>query len=90
MKSKQSHKKDQFYEELQESINKVGQEGEVILLGDLIARIGNIVIRVPEIAHTYMKRQENENGERVLVLPYWTTQHWLRYRGTTNLTQREE
>lgn len=58
--------KDQFFDRLQDEIYKMGNDREIILLGDLNARTGNTTNS--KIVGKYGEEVVNDNGERLINL----------------------
>lgn len=61
--TKPQEEKDQFYDELQEILNNIPPKDEVIILGDLNARVGNNVI--PRVKSLFNEAITNENGDQL-------------------------
>ena len=55
-----------FYEDLQAVLDSIGPQDEIIILGDLNARIGNEYI--PGVKNRYNEEAKNESGEQLIHL----------------------
>ncbi|XP_065160319.1 craniofacial development protein 2-like [Atheta coriaria] len=58
--------REDFYDKLQEELDKINNNEAIIILGDLNARVGNRVI--PGIKQRFNEEVENENGELLTTL----------------------